>query len=594
MTIKHPERLEYLPMPLRIITVVSGHFPFLLITGLFIANMLEGISVLSLMSVLIFIYEPGVFEDSKVPKLILSYLVFDETKPSLIIAFGLVFLLLISKAVISFFVFSHVRWKTQRVANALRTQLITNMMRARWGYFTKTSSGNIISGVNTEAQRAADSYLNSAYYISEGLRITFYLVIALLVSWYLAIIAFLLCGVAFFALRYLITLSKKAGQKQVLRTAELVTMMGHTLDAIKPIKSMAREKHFHNLMQSRLDRVNAAGRTLALAMTGREQSEILFFSIAIIIVIYTLSVIFAAPLTHMMTLAFVLFRFFTNFNQLQNFRQRVASDENAFTILQERIHHAAEHAEEEKPGLQHPTLNKACCLEQVCFGYDDKQLLNHIDMIIPAHQLTVLIGPSGAGKTTTADLITGLYNPDLGKITLDGVSLDMISRSAWRRKIGYVTQDAILFEGTVRANISLGADDIRDDIIWQALRDAEIARFIETFPDGLDALISEKGRSLSGGQKQRLSLARALVGSPDLLILDEVTSALDPVAEQAICDNIRRLAKTYTILSITHKPIWFNCADRIYYLDQGKAHLVEKSAEKEKLSMDIAGFQMPQ
>jgi ATP-binding cassette subfamily C protein len=222
------------------------------------------------------------------------------------------------------------------------------------------------------------------------------------------------------------------------------------------------------------------------------------------------------------------------------------------------------------PGTHDPMLTDACRFEDVAFSHGEREIIRNVNIEIPARRITVLKGPSGAGKTTIIDLLIGLYQPQRGRITIDGVPLNEIDLFKWRRKIGYVPQELSLLHADVRENITFGDPDISDE----ALRQAEASSFVANLPDGLESSVGEMGGKMSGGQRQRISLARALVTSPEVLILDEVTSALDPVTEQDIVRNIAALRSRYTIVVITHRQAWTAIADRLYEVEGGEARWV--------------------
>ena len=172
----------------------------------------------------------------------------------------------------------------------------------------------------------------------------------------------------------------------------------------------------------------------------------------------------------------------------------------------------------------------------------------------------------GTGKTTLTDLLLGFYRPDEGEILIDGVPLNEIDLRSWRRSIGYVPQELILLHDTILANITLGDSSIGEERVMEALHLAGAADFIARLPEGLATEVGEKGARFSGGQRQRIALARALVHRPKLLILDEVTSALDAETEVEICENIREISKTVTVLAISHRQAWIDIADHVFVL----------------------------
>jgi ATP-binding cassette subfamily C protein len=187
----------------------------------------------------------------------------------------------------------------------------------------------------------------------------------------------------------------------------------------------------------------------------------------------------------------------------------------------------------------------------------------------------VIVGASGTGKTTLVDILIGLQWPQSGAVLIDGVELTEANVDAWRGHIGYVPQDLQLLGGTVMANLTLMDESIGRDEVQAALEMAGAWDFVCALPQGLDTPIGERGTAISGGQRQRIAIARALVRKPDLLILDESTTALDPETEQAICAEISRLKEKVTILAISHQAALSSYADLIVRLENGKAD-VEK------------------
>ena len=227
-------------------------------------------------------------------------------------------------------------------------------------------------------------------------------------------------------------------------------------------------------------------------------------------------------------------------------------------------------------GRDQPTLQKAIRFEKVGFSYGPKKVLDHVDLEIPANKITVLIGTSGSGKTTLIDLIIGFYQPVSGRILADNVDLKDIHLSDWRKMIGYVPQELTMLRGSIADNITLGDENITDGDVKKALQLAGAFTFVDELPHGVATDIGTMGAKLSGGQRQRISLARALVHKPSLLLLDEVTSALDDASEAEICQNIQALSGALTIVAITHKPAWTLIADRVYRINKGKAVLNKK------------------
>lgn len=209
-------------------------------------------------------------------------------------------------------------------------------------------------------------------------------------------------------------------------------------------------------------------------------------------------------------------------------------------------------------------------LRDVRFGYGDgRDILDGINLHIPAGQTHAIVGATGAGKSTLARLLLRFYEPRSGQVLVDGVDISTLSFASLRNSIGYVSQDVFLFQGTVRENLTYGRPDATDDEIVAAATLAEANDFIDALPNGYDTIVGERGQKLSGGQRQRLSIARAIVCDPAILILDEATSAVDNETEAAIQRSLARVAATRTALVIAHRLSTVRDADRIWVLEDG-------------------------
>jgi subfamily B ATP-binding cassette protein MsbA len=210
---------------------------------------------------------------------------------------------------------------------------------------------------------------------------------------------------------------------------------------------------------------------------------------------------------------------------------------------------------------------------------DLKPALRGIDLVIPRGQTVALVGCSGAGKSSIADLLVGLYDPSEGRILIDGTDLRQLDLPSWQSQLGVVSQDTFLFNASIAANIAYGSEGASRSAIEAAAATAQAAEFISGLPDGYDTMIGERGYRLSGGQRQRLSLARAVLRNPQLLILDEATSALDSQSERLVQEAIERFEQQHTVLVIAHRLSTIVNADQICVLDAGR--ILERGTHSE-------------
>ena len=210
-------------------------------------------------------------------------------------------------------------------------------------------------------------------------------------------------------------------------------------------------------------------------------------------------------------------------------------------------------------------------LENVSFAYDDKKILNNIDIIIPERKVTAIVGPSGGGKTTILNLLERFYEPNEGRILIGNTPVEKVHLDEWRSSFAYVSQNSPLLSGSIRENITYGVKrDVSDEEIRQAAKLADALDFIEEFPEDFDTEVGELAAKLSGGQRQRITLARAFITNPEYLLLDEATSSLDSNSEIEVHKGVELLMEGRTTIVIAHNLATIRNADQIVVIDSGK------------------------
>ena len=256
-----------------------------------------------------------------------------------------------------------------------------------------------------------------------------------------------------------------------------------------------------------------------------------------------------------------------------------AAAERVFTILDEDNEiHATDGVE-----LVHP-IRGHVVFTGLNFSYGDQPTLQNISLEAQPGQTIALVGSTGAGKSTIVSLLSRFYEYDGGSITVDGTELNTISKKSLRSTIGYVTQDAFLFNGPVRENLHLGKRDASDEEMWSALAAANADGFVRELPNDLDTVVGERGVKLSGGERQRLSIARALLKNPPILLLDEATASVDSETERLIQEALDRLMENRTAFVIAHRLSTIRNADLIHVLDRGK--VIESGTHDELLAIN--------
>jgi len=481
-----------------------------------------------------------------------------------------VVLMLILRSVLLFAAMTYAGFAIANVSTKIREDLLNAMFDTKWRYFVNHRAGRIANIISVDATRAGVAYIEAAKFVAATVQAVSYLAIAMMASFKFAL-AGLVAGLIIVAgLGKLIAISRRAGRRQTDSTSQLVTLVADALNNIKPIKSMARTVPFIAMFSSNLEALNKSIKLRVLSSQGLDRGNDILISVLIGVCFFLAVGVWDITLASVTVVGIVAFQSIAVVRRMQRFLQRGAELEASYYAvhqMSEKLEREAERA----GGASDITLNDNCRFDRVTFAHQDRPTVENISLTIPSGKITVLQGPSGAGKTTIVDLLLGLHEPSSGEITIDGKSLLDLSLKAWRSNIGYVPQELSLLHTNLRDNISLGNSSLSDDDIYEALRLADAKDFVATLPEGLDSNAGEMGGRLSGGQRQRIAIARALVARPKLLILDEVTSALDPETEASICSNALSLAGDFTIIAITHRPAWSKIADCLYKIENGSA-----------------------
>ncbi|WP_417814269.1 ABC transporter ATP-binding protein [Thalassospira alkalitolerans] len=486
---------------------------------------------------------------------------------------GIVMVFLMAK----FVILLSSRWIVSRVAAQIsyeyQQKLIRRLSKSSIAHIQGLSTGAVANAANVEISKGVAIYDSTLSMISGSMIAMFYLVMSMTVSIEATMGAGLVGVVVVLAGSGLVSRSKRIALFQTDSIRALTSRLVSGFSDLKPLKAMNREDGLYcELDEVARDYRNAKQQYMfvkSLLDTSREPlSAVLICSLAI-----------AGHSFGIATVAEILFvgiiaqRTAANFSQVQLQYQNVVTNAWSMESVKLFISDAERHREQWK-GTLAPKLTKHIVFDDVEFGYDDRRIFKNASVRINKGELAVLLGPSGTGKTTFLDLIVGLAKTQKGQVRIDDANLEDIDIALWRDKIGYVPQEYVLYNDTVRNNITLNNAGIDDASLGKALDLAGASAFVANLPGGLDYLVGERGSLLSGGQRQRLSIARALVRAPDLLVLDEPTAALDEKSEKDLIKTLDGLRGHITIIAVTHRPMLSSIADRILTLDNGQ--LIEK------------------
>lgn len=482
---------------------------------------------------------------------------------------------LILKSITAFLAMRYVAISGADVTTKLRMRLLSATTNARWSYFVNHRPGEVSAMVATQANAAGEAFLSVAFLVTNSISGIGLLAAAAVISFKLVIVSIISIVALAYPLNFVLKLAGESGKQQFKISTELTSGVQDVMSNMKPLKSMARQQHFVEKFSTNILNLRQALIRVMVSQHGVFHGQDIMGAIMLLVGIYVSIVVLRTPLSEMLAVGIIFYQIVDLVKRMQlNLQNSTVAMQSYYGVMDTVVRAEAEAEIDE--GTIEPSLERAIRFEDVSFAYGKKMVLNHVNLECAANQITVFIGPSGAGKTTMVDLIIGFYLPQKGRLTIDGIDMKDVKLSAWRSKIGYVPQELTMLRGTIADNIRLGETAVSDEAIIEALRLAHALSFVEALPDGINSDIGTMGAKLSGGQRQRLSLARALVLKPKLLLLDEVTSALDDASEAEICENIKLLAGQFTIVAITHKSAWKLIADRIYNVSSGK---VERVAE---------------
>lgn len=555
---------------LKIFFRARGANPWVVLSCLILASLCQGVGLATLLPILG--AATGSADQSFVSEAVRGAFGALGLHPSL----GALILLLVvgtvASSLIQMLVMRKVGYANAEVANQMRVQLVRLMLGVRWGYLLQHPVGRIANSFSGEVGRSQQAYQLSAQFVAEAVQTLVLLALAFVVSWKLALASLAIGGVTGAAVHLFVSRAKRAGKAQTELSRELMSLLTDTIDNLKPIKAMGAQGDFVGFFERRLRRLRKALRRQVVNREALRNGQDALLAVCLGGAAYLAIGVFQVPLDQVVVVGVILSRTVKSIGRLQSFLQQAVIVESPYKEVESLIRELAAN-QESGGGGKPPVFAREIRFERVSFAYGKRPVLSQVSLSVPAGGITVLTGPSGAGKTTLIDLVLGLHRPQAGRILVDGVDLAEIDLQAWRRQVGYVPQELILFHDTVFENLTLGDPAYGPEDVEEALRLAGASGFVAQLPDGVQTVVGNKGARLSGGQRQRIALARALIRKPRLLILDEVTSALDPESERAICRNIQDLRSRTTVLAITHRPAFLEIATRVYQLGEGGVRL---------------------
>ncbi len=478
----------------------------------------------------------------------------------------------------------------------IRNKLFNHISSLPLSFFHKNKTGELTSITVNDVTNMRTTFTQSIQnLINQPLSLIVMLVMLFMINTKLSLLMLIAAPISFTIVTILVNSIKRKATRSSIQIAGLTTILQEMLSGIKIVKSFIAEKkeslkfkksnnRFFKLImqQEKLRFLNAPINEMIGVILG-----------AVLLWIGGLAVLSSDLGTQSLEAEkFVRFIIFL-FAMLQPARkltgvasimqQGIASAERVFSILDVKLD-----TKKSTELVEIKDFNSSIEFQNVSFTYEssNKPAINNINFTIDKGNYIALIGESGAGKSTTIDLLMRFYDPSKGNITIDGTNLKKLSKKSLRKHIGIVPQDIILFNDTVKNNISYGFENPEMKDIKEAAKAANAIDFINELPDGFDTIIGERGTKLSGGQKQRLSIARAIFKNPKILILDEATSSLDSESEQKVKNAIDNLVKDRTVIVIAHRLSTIINSDKILVFENGS--IIDSGAHDELINRSSA------
>ncbi len=474
-----------------------------------------------------------------------------------------------------------------KLAAQLRLDGLKILLNVDLAYYSKTKVGDLINHLNIEVSRTTMAIRALSRLAISAITIIVFVGFLLFTSWQLTVIASVALGLVALINQSAVRQSKVFGAQLSELSRSYSSRIVEILSGIRLVKSTANEETEYKTISKLISDREISEYRSQLLFAGIGPLNEVSSIVALISVAVLGRLVMGDRLESfssiLLTYLVVLFRMLPSIGQLNSARSQLANVSPSVAIVSEFLRR------DDKPFMTHghrqySELRQGIHFDHLTFSYPgaDQPVLKNVNLHLKKGTTLALVGASGAGKSTLADLLPRFYDPEKGKIKIDGVDLKELEISSFRRRLGIVSQDTFLFNDTVRENLMYGRTNATDIEIEDAMRRANAHEFIKELPEGLNTLIGDRGVLLSGGQRQRLAIARALLQDPDILILDEATSALDTISERLVQKAIDELSRDRTTLVIAHRLSTVQNADQIAVLDQGR--VVETGTHNELLS----------
>tara|TARA_Y100000031_G_scaffold129907_1_gene149267 strand:+ start:122 stop:1897 length:1776 start_codon:yes stop_codon:yes gene_type:complete len=483
-----------------------------------------------------------------------------------------------------------IEWLTTKiqfkVVRGIMLGTFDSIFRSRWSFFTGNKQGMLLNTFTNEVNKIGTAFYRMATMLSKVMQVLVYILLPFYISWQVTSLMVISCIVFYVPLMSFGEKSKKLGEKSTNASNKVVQVLQQSLGAAKVILGFGKQKQSYLELEknfSELENASISSRIMRAAIyNAYGPLTIVIMGIALLAVRY-----FDLATSDAAILLFALYRTTPYFGEIPGMKHDIDNLYPSYLQIERIKKMAFDHIQ--ISGDEHfESISKEILCHRIMFIFpgSNEQVLKNVSMRVQSGKMVAIVGESGAGKSTLIDVVMGFIKPLSGEIMIDGVPLQKYDILSYRRRIGYVPQESVLFNGSIMDNLSWAKEDASEDEVIEACRLANADVFIDSFPDGYHTIVGDRGIRLSGGQAQRISLARAIIRKPELLILDEATSSLDSRSEKLIQKSVENIAKITTTLIIAHRLSTIKNADYIYVLKGGR--VVEEGTYTELVA--ISGY----
>lgn len=510
----------------------------------------------------------------------------NDPQKALLMVVGLIISLFLLKNIFGYLANYFMVFLRNGVVRDLRNAVYTKTVELPLSYFSEQKKGDIMARVTNDVATLQYSMLPVLELIArEPLTIIFTLIGMLLLSAKLTLFVFVFIPISGIIISRIGKSLKRKSDRVQKEQGIILSTLEETLTGLRIIKAFNAEEKFDNKFRESTSRFyNFSNKLLNRQNLASPTSEFLGILVISILLWYGGQLVLVdesldgSSFIAFMGLAYnIMVPAKAISRGLYNIKQGNAAAERIQEIID-----TPNPLKDVSNAIEKTEFNSEIEFKNISFKYQDEYVLKDFSLTIPKGKTVALVGQSGSGKSTIANLITRFYHVNKGEILIDGININNITTSSLRKQLGIVTQDAILFNDTIKNNLKLGNENASDEEVIDALKIANAWEFVKTLPKGIETNIGDAGNKLSGGQKQRLSIARAVLKSPPIMILDEATSALDTESERLVQIALENLMKNRTSIVIAHRLSTIQNADIIVVLNKGE--IVEQGKHSELIA----------